>query len=194
MIYLVPLLTIIAAGLFSLRSAHSKETRLVLTTTIHRPASFVFEVIGAVERSPVWRRRPQWLPGPLRISNMSRWGEHTPAEQRASGRTRQGLEEIWIRHVQNREFGYRSIRRRDLSYESTFQLSPGDGKCQLTWEIRYRVHRLPDILSQTAIAAAARKSMASSLEYIRRMALIVPDSVCDRHAIYEDRRGQIPAA
>lgn len=194
MIYVLSLLTIFAATIFSLRTSNSRETRLVLSKTIHRPASSVFELIGAVERAPVWRRRPYWLPGPLRISTMSRWGERGSADQHRAGGAHGRPEEIWIRHLQNREFGYRSVRRRDLSYESTFRLSPGEGKCQLTWEIRYRVHRLPDIIGQTAIAAAARQSMESSLEYIQRLALSYPESVCSRDGIYEARRGQIPAA
>lgn len=194
MMYVLSLLTVVAVGFLSLRGSHSKEIRLVLSTIIHRPASLVFEVIGTVERAPVWSRQPAWLPGPLRISIMSRWGDHTPTHQRAAGGTLKGPEEIWNRHMPDHEFAYRSVRRRDLSYESTFRLSPDDGKCRLTWEIRCRVYRLPDIVGRAAIAAAARESMANSLDYIRRLVLSGPESVRADTRIYEARRGHIPAA
>jgi hypothetical protein len=194
MIYVLSMVTLIVAAVLSLRTTHSRETRLVLSTTIARPASVVFSVIGAMERAPVWRRRPVWLPSPLRITLMTPWGEFAQAKTRKSGIGPKGPEEIWVRHLKNREFGYRSVRRHDLSFESTFRLAPEEGKCLLTWEIRYRVHRLPDILGKSAIEAGARASMANSLELIQRFALGYPDTVSTRDLIYEARRDQISAA
>jgi hypothetical protein len=194
MIYLFSLLTIVAATFVSLRTSNSRETRLILSTTIHRPASSVFELVGAVDQVPVWRRRPCWLPGPLRISTMSGWGERVSGNRRSTGAALRNPEEIWIRHLPNREFGYRSVRHRDISYESIFHLSSGDGKCLLTWEIHYQLHRLRDIIGHAAIAAAARESMESSLDHIRRLALSHPETVHAHDGLYEARRGQIPAA
>jgi hypothetical protein len=194
MLYVLSLLTIAVVAFFALRTSNSRETRLVLSATIPRPDGSVFAVIGAVERAPVWYRQPCWLPGPLRISIMTPWGELSPTGKRKTGSRPNGPEEIWIRHLKNREFGYRSIRRRDLSYESTFRLSQEDGKCRLTWEVRYQVHRLPDIISQAAIATAARASMANSFKLIQRLALSSPDAVRARDLIYEARRDQISAA
>jgi len=194
MLYVLSFLTIVVAAFFSLRTSNSRETKLELSATIPRSAGSVFAVIGAVERAPVWCRRPYWLPNPMRISVMAPWGERSSARKRKTGIGPRGPEEIWIRHLKNREFGYRSIRRHDLSYESIFRLSPEDGKCRLTWEVRYRVHRLPDLMSQAAIAAAARASMENSLKLIQRLVLSCPDSVRARDLIHEARRDQISAA
>jgi hypothetical protein len=118
MLYVLSLLTIVVAAFFSLRTSNSRETKLELSATIPRSAGSVFAVIGEVERVPVWCRQPYWLPNPMRISVMAPWGERSSARKRKTGSGPRGPEEIWIRHLKNREFGYRSIRRHDLSYES----------------------------------------------------------------------------
>lgn len=125
---------------------------------------------------------------------MTPWGEFAQARTRKSGTRPKGPEKIWVRHLKNREFGYRSVRRHDLSFESTFRLAPEEGKCLLTWQIRYQVHRLPDILGKSAIEADARASMANSLALIQRLALGYPDTVSTRDLMYQPRRDQISAA
>jgi hypothetical protein len=192
MIYALPFLIFGLATFFSLRTSYSREARLVLSTIIHRPASCVFDVIGDVERAPVWHRRPYWLPGPLRVSTLACWGDLAPARRHAAGNGRRAPDEISIRCLEGREFAYRSICRRDLSYESSFRLSPDGGKCLLTWEIRYQVHRLPDIISRATITAAARMSMVNSLEYIRRFANSREHIF--RHDPAYESSGQLPAA
>lgn len=194
MIYALSLLVLLAAAIISLRILHPRETRMVLSAIIDLPASTVFEVIGDVNKLPSWGRHPHWLPRPLRISTMSRWGEHIPLEQRSACGRHSAPEEIRIRCLHNQELGYQSLRRRELSFESTFRLTPNSGKCQLTWEVRYQTHRLPDILGGKTIAHAARASMASSLEYIQRLALHRPDSVYAGNGMYETHRDHIPAA
>jgi hypothetical protein len=194
MIYALSFLGLFAAAIFGLRIVHPREIRMVLSAIIDLPASTVFEVIGDLNKLPSWGRHPHWLPRPLRISTMSRWGEHLPLEQRpASGR--KGVpEEIRIRCIPNQELGYQSFRRRRLYFESIFRLAPDSGKCQLTWEVRYQTHRLPDILGGRRIANASRASMASSLEYIQRLALQRPDSICAGNGMYEAHQDHIPAA
>jgi hypothetical protein len=192
MIYVLPFLIFGLAAFFSLRTSHSREARLVLSTIIQRPASCVFDVIGDVERVPVWHRRPCWLPGPLRVSTLACWGDPTPAHRHAAGNGRKAPDEIRIRCLEGREFAYRSMRRRDLNYESSFRLSPDGGKCLLTWEIRYQVHRLPDVMSRATIAAAARMSMANSLEHIRRFTNSREHIF--RHDPAYESSGQLPAA
>jgi len=194
MIYALSLLGLFAAAMFGLRIVHPRETRMVLSAVIDLPASTVFEVIGDLNRLPSWGRHPHWLPRPLRISTMSRWGEHVPMEQRPACGHHSAPEEIRIRCLQNRELGYQSLRHRAVDFESTFRLTPDSGKCQLTWEVRYQTHRLPDILGGRRIANAARASMASSLEYIQRLALHRPDSVYAPNGMYEAHRDHIPAA
>jgi hypothetical protein len=194
MIYALSLFVLLAAAIMSLRILHPRETRMVLSAIIDLPASAVFEVIGDVTRLPSWGRHPHWLPRPLRISTMSRWGEHIPLDQRSACGRHTAPEEIRIRCLHNQELGYQSLRRRELSFESTFRLTPDSGKCQLTWEVRFQTHRLPDILGRKTIANAARASMASSLEYIQRLALYRPDAICARSGMYETHRDHIPAA
>ncbi len=194
MIYVLSMVALIVAAFLSLRATHTKETKLVLSTTIARPAAVVYPLIGKEERVPIWRRSPFWLPSPLRITLMSAWGELTQARTRKTGLHHTGTEEICVRHLKNREFGYRSVRRHDLSFESTFRLTPGEGECLLTWEIRYRVCRLPDILGKPAIEAGARASMSISLALIERLALGYPATVSTRELIHEARRDQISAA
>jgi hypothetical protein len=194
MIYVLSFLTAVVAVFVSLRTSNSRETRLVLSATIPRSVSSVFAVIGAAERAPVWCRQPDWLPNPLRISVMTPWGARPSVQGKKNGGGFKGPEEIWIRHLNDREFGYRSIRHRDLSYESVFHLFPEDGKCRLTWEVCYQVHRLPDIIRQARIAAAARASMEVSLKMIQRLALSSPDSVPAHDLIYQARRDQVSAA
>ena len=194
MIYVLSMVTLVVAAVLSLRNSHSRETRLVLSTTIARPASVVFSVIGAMGGTPAWRRGPLWLPSALRITLMSPRGEFTQARKQKSGTLPKGQEEIWIRHLKNRELGYRSVRRHDLSFASTFRLAPEEGNCLLTWEVRYRVYRLPDILGRSAIEARARASMSSALAMIQRLALGYPLPVSTRDRIYEARRNQISAA
>ena len=194
MIYALPLLVVFAAVIISLRIMHPRETRMVLSAIIDLPASTVFEVIGDLNRLPSWGRHPHWLPRPLRISTMSRWGEHLPLEQRTASGRNVAPEEIRIRCIPNRELGYQSCRHRGLNFESIFRLAPDSGRCHLTWEVRYQTRRLPDILGGRTIANAARASMASSLEYIQRLALHRPDAVCARNGMYGAHRDHIPAA
>jgi hypothetical protein len=113
--------------------------------------------------------------------------------RRPCGARLTGSEEIRIRHLKNREFAYLSIRP-NLVYESTFRLVPGDGKCHLTWEVRYSVHRLPDILHQSRIAATARAQMSESLDYIQRIVLASASPRRCRSRIFVARRDQVPAA
>ena len=63
----------------------------------------------------------------------------------------------------------------------------------LTWEIRFRAHRLPDILGRQAIEANARASMTKTLALIQRLALSYTGKAT-RDLIYEARRDQISAA
>lgn len=170
MIYVLPFLIFGVAAFFSLRTSYSREARLVLSTVVHRPASCVFDVISDVERAPVWHRRPYWLPGPLRVSTLACWGDLAPARRRAAGDRRKAPDEISIRCLEGREFAYRSICCRGISYESNFRLSPDGGRCLVTWEVRYQVHRVADVIGRAAIRSAAHMSMASSLEYIRHFA------------------------
>ncbi len=125
---------------------------------------------------------------------MAGWDKILPADHRVSGSTRGYQEEIHVRSIQNREFGYCSIRRRDLIYESTFRLSAENGKCLLIWEIRYQLFRLPDIVTRNIIAASVHRSMSNSLGMIRRLALIRPASLYRREELFEARRGHVPAA
>ncbi len=194
MIYVMSMATLIAVAVVSLRTAHAKEKRLSLSTTIARPAGVVFAVIDAMERAPTWRRSPFWLPSFLRITLMKPWGEFAQSRTRKSGFYLKGPEEIWVRHLKNREIGYRSVRRHDLSFESTFRIAPDDGKCVLTWEIRYRVCRLSDILGKSAIEAGTRRSMADSLAWIQRLALSYTGTASIRDLKYEARRNQVSAA
>jgi hypothetical protein len=188
------LLILFIAAAWSVRSAKSKETRFVLSTIIPRPVDVVFNVVSSREGSPAWRRKPLWLPSPMRVTFMASGGEHAKGAAPGTAGRLEGHEEIWIRHLKNREFGYKSVRRNDLSYESTFRLMPEDGKCLLIWEVRYRVRRLPDLLGKPLLDAAARAGMAGSLEWIRRLALSSPESSRARSLIYEARRDQVPAA
>jgi hypothetical protein len=125
---------------------------------------------------------------------MAGWGEPVPAVQRASSLDHRVPEEIHVRSLQNREFGYCSIRRRDLIYESTFRLSDEDGKCLLIWEIRYQLFRLPDLVTRNIIAAGVHRNMLKSLGTIRRLALTHPVAVYPRKELFEARRGHVPAA
>jgi len=143
MIYWMSFLSMVAAAFVSLRSYKPRETRLVLSKTIPRPAESVFQVIKAVEQAPVWRRHPAWLPDFLRVSRMSGWGGHGPYQKKVSSVRLHGPEEIAIHSLNNCEFGYQSIRPHDLRYASRFRLTPQGDKCHLTWEVRFQVHRLP---------------------------------------------------
>jgi hypothetical protein len=192
--YIVSFLTIVAATFVTLRSHRPKEMRLVLSRTIHRPASSVFDIVGAVDRVPVWRRMPGWSPGFLKISVMSGWGEHFAPGKRGKGAEQMGPEEIRIRHIRNREFAYLSIRPKDLSYESTFRIVPADIKCQLVWEIRFRVSRVPDILRRRAIAAAVCARMSRSLDYIQHIAMSSADCSRRPDRMFATRRDHVPAA
>ena len=198
MIYLLLVLLVLAVGFLSLKTVQPRETRLVLSKVIGRPADSVFDVIGALEQAPVWRRRPSWMPRFFRMPDLSRWGEHIAANERLSHRSKSKSEEIHIRHIANREFTYRSILPHDLSYQSTFQVSPQDGVCRLSWEIRFQVCRLPDRIRLTAIADSVRESMARSLDYIQRLALVSPGQISlhrpiDEH-VYVTSRDEVPAA
>ncbi len=194
MIYLLSMATLIVAAAVSFRSTQSRERILMLSTTISRPASVVFSLIGAAERAPVWRRGPTWLPSPLRITRLVPWGESAAGRKRYPGIRLTGPEEILVRHLKDREFGYRSVRRHDFSFESTFRLAPEEGKCLLTWEIRYRAYRLPDVLGTLAIEAGAKKSMQNSLALIQRLSLGLPATASARDSIYEACRDQVSAA
>lgn len=194
MIYLLSIATLIFAAAVVRRTTHAKERTLVLSTTIARPAGLVFSLIGAAKRAPVWRRGPGWLPSPLRLTRLIPWGESSAGGNRKSGIRLDGLEEVRIRHLEDREFGYQSIRPHDLSFESTFRLAPREGECLLTWELSYRVHRLPDILGMSVIETGARKSMEISLALIRRLALGCPGIAPARDAVSEARGDQVSAA
>jgi hypothetical protein len=193
MIYLLSLLTIAVVAIASARTTHGRCTKVVLTATIPRPASSIFAVISATERAPVWRRHPVWLPHPLRIATLIPCGDR-PHPKRVSRHGLQGPEEIFVRQVKNREFGYRSLRRHDLSYESTFLLSPGEGKCRVTWEVQIRTHRLADILAQRFILAATQASMAHSLQWIQHVVLSRTDMAHSPGRIFAAPQDQIPAA
>jgi hypothetical protein len=188
------LLTGAVFAAWSVRSATPRETNLVLSTVIARPVDVVFDVVSSRAGLPAWRRKPLWLPPALRLTLMTPGGEHSRGAASEKGSRLEGSEEIWIRHLKNREFGYKSVRRNDLSYESTFHFMPEDGKCLLVWEVSYRVRRLPDLLGRPLLDAAARAGMAGLLEWIRRLALSNPESSRVRSLIYEARRDQVPAA
>lgn len=194
MIYALSLLLLCAAAIISRRLLHPRETRMVQSAVIELPASTVFEIIGDLRRLPSWGRHPRWLPRPLRLSTMSRWGEQLLLEERSSSSRGIAPEEIRIRCIANQEFGYQSLRRHGLNFESIFRLAADSGKCRLTWEVRYQTRRLADILGGKTIADAARASMASSLEYIRRLALQRPDAVETQNGMYQAHRDHIPAA
>ena len=194
MIYWMSFLSMVAAAFVSLRSYKPRETRLVLSKTIPRPAESVFQVIKAVEQAPVWRRHPAWLPDFLRVSRMSGWGGHGPYQKKVSSVRLHGPEEIAIHSLNNCEFGYQSIRPHDLRYASRFRLTPQGDKCHLTGEVRFQVHRLPDVLSLSRIAAEARADMAYSMDYIHRIAVTTHDSTQKRGRIFMTRRDHAPAA
>jgi hypothetical protein len=194
MIWYLSISAILIAGLFSVRRTLPRETTLTLSATIGRPASSVFKIIEDAERAIEWRRRPHWLPAPLRLSMLSCWGEPLPVDRNAGTGTRCREEEIRIRCLQDRELEYSRIRRNDLSYESTFRLMPADGQCLLTWQIRYQAHRLADILGRTRIATASLESMANSLDFIDRLARSRQEADVAHSHIYEAHRGQVPAA
>ncbi len=187
-------LTVAVAAAWSVHSAKSRETRVVLSTIIPRPVDVVFKVVSSQAGSPVWRRRPFWLPPPMRFTLMTASEKHRYDTGWSKGCKLQGPEEIRIRDLKNREFGYQSVRRNDFSYESIFRFVPEDGKCLLVWEVRYQAHRLPDLLGRPLLDAAVRNGMAGSLEWIRRLALSTPESSRVRSLIFAARRDQIPAA
>lgn len=186
------LLMVTGASLLALHAMLAHESRVVLSTAIPCPEGCVFEVIETAHRTPAWRLGPRWLPGPLRISALACWGDESSAHL-SRGHYRQiSPDEIVIRRLQNREFSYR-CNGRGLSYESTFRIFHDRGGCFLRWEIRYRLRRLPDVIGRRLIAAAARRSMAFSLEHIRRFA------VCRarpnrRAVVYDSTRDQAAAA
>jgi hypothetical protein len=147
MIYWMSFFSVVAAAFVSLRGYKPRETRLVLSKVIPRPVESVFQVIKAVEQAPVWRRHPAWLPDFLRVSRMSGWGGHRPYRKKTSDVRLHGPEEIAIHSLNDREFGYQSSRPRDLRYASRFRLKAQGERCHLTWEVRFQVRRLPDVLS-----------------------------------------------
>jgi hypothetical protein len=194
MISAVLFFALLASAILAVRKIRPRETRLVLSAAIDLPVHSIFEVIGDARKTPSWRRQPRWLPGPLRVSTLARWGEHIPLEQRSPGARRGASEEISIRCIADREFGFRSVLRNEPSYESILHIIPENGKCRITWEIWYETRRLPDLVRRKSIAQAARASMADSLEYIQRLALLSAAPVSSRSRIHEAQRGQIPAA
>jgi hypothetical protein len=194
MIVTVSFLVIVAGAFLSLRTTNSREVRFALSAIIPRSAASIYEIISANEMAPVWRRQPCWLPNPLRMSTMIPWGCSFGAGNRGAGSHPRGPEEIRVRHMKNREFSYLSIRPHDLSCASTFRLVPEEGKCRLTWEVHFKVRRWSDIVSQPAIAAAARDSMQESFRMIQHLLLSRPDSIRSRELIFEARRDQAPAA
>ena len=186
------LVMVTAVSLLALHAMLAHENRVILSTVIPCPEGRVFEVIDAVHRTPSWRLRPRWLPRPLRISALACWGDESSAHFSRSRHQQLAPDEIVIRRLQNREFSYRCSGR-SLSFESTFRTFHDRGGCFLSWEIRYRSRRLPDVISRPLIAAAARRSMAFSLEYIRRFAICRarPDR---RAPVYDSTWNQIAAA
>ncbi len=187
------LLTVIVAAIWSLHSVRSRETRLVQSVIIPSPVEAVFGVISSRERLPEWYRKPCWLPPPMRVTLPKPIGYGQPASAKPA-RKIDGPEEIRIRHMNNREFAYKSVRSRDLSYESTFRVVPEESGCLLIWELRYRICRLPDLLGRPLIDAAVRAGMRGSLDSICRLALISTESARPRSRILEARRDHVPAA
>lgn len=192
MVFLLSFLIVAAAVLLRLNAAR-RDIRVVISATIPRSLSSVYDVISAVEMAPEWHRRPIWLPEPLRLARMVPWGSAAHGN-RCAGSLPRGSEEISIRHIKNREFSYASTRLRDLSYESIFRLVPDQGRCRLTWEVRANIRRVPDIVGRHAIASALQSSMKESFRMVQHLVLSRPEPIRSRDLIYEARRGQIPAA
>jgi len=186
------LLMVTAASLLALHALLSHESSVVLSAVIPCPEGCVFEVIDAVHRSPAWLLRPRWLPVPLRISALACWGDESSAHFSRGCQKQLPPDEIVIRSLQNREFSYR-CNGRGLSFESTFRVFHDRSGCFLSWEIRYRLRRLPDMIGRPLIAAAVRRSMAFSLEHIRRFA-ICRARPNRRAAFYDSTWNQVAAA
>jgi hypothetical protein len=186
------LFMVTAASFLALHAMLAHESRVVLSTVIPCPEGCVFEVIDAVHRTPAWRLGPRWLPGPLRISALGIWGDESRSHLSRGHHRQLPPDEIVIRSLQNREFSYRCSGS-GLNFESTFRIFHDRGGCFLSWEIRYRLRRLPDVISRHLIAAGARRSMAFSLEHIRRSAVCRarPDR---RTAVYDSTRNQVATA
>ncbi len=194
MIQAMGLLLVVAGVLLVFRIIAKREDCISLSAMIDRPPECVFEVVGSVGRTPLWRGQPCWLPRPFRILALACWGDRSSDRTRGGGCCHQTTDagELRVRSVPDREFSCRRIRK-DLSYESVFRISPGNGRCLLVWELRYQLRRVPDILSRRMIAADARRSMERSLDHIRRFALSL--EVSGRHEQrFESRGSQISAA
>jgi len=192
--YAISILAVFAAAWMAVRCHQARETRMELTAIIDRPPSRIFSLIEEIECEPLWHRHPGWLPGPLRISAMSALGEHIPGRQARGRASSTRPREIHIRCFRDREFSCLSIHPQNVTCESTFRLYPEHGKCRLNWEIRYRSHRLSDLLRRREVAAAVRASMTTSMERLRRRALDTQPPIYLHSTVYEARRGQIPAA
>jgi len=194
MVYLMGFVIFAAAATISVRSAARKETRLLASISISRPAKAVFEIIEHVGREIVWYRKSDWLPRPLRVSQLSCWHEHVPPDQRHQTAGVKTPAQVSIHLLEDCVFTYRSTHECDMDYECSFRLGMESGKCLLTWEMRYQVRRLADILARQRIVNSTADSMARSLEYIKRLALAPERSQFSRAALHRNRRGQIPAA
>ncbi len=194
MIQAMILLLVVSGILFAFRLINTGEDCISLSAVIDRPAECVFEVVGSLGRTPFWRGQPRWLPRPFRVLALACWGDRS-SDRAHSLRLRERASEageLRVRSMRDREFSCGRIRK-DLSYESVFRISPGNGRCLLVWELRYQLHRVPDILSRRMIAADARRSMERSLEHIRRFALSL-ESAGRREQHFESPGSQITAA
>jgi hypothetical protein len=194
MIYVLPLLTIMVVAMVSMRTTQARLAKVVVTASIPGPASSVFAVISTMNRVPAWQRRPVWLPPTLQISVMTPYGSRRHRSKRPDRNGLRGPEEIFVRQVKNREFAYGSLRKHDLSFESTFRLAPGEGKCRVTWEVIIRAHRIPDILGKRRILATTRASMAHSLQGIQQMVLSRQPAALPPARIFAAPQNQAPAA
>lgn len=128
----------------SLNLMRPYRRRLVQSTGISAPCHVVFDLISDVERVPAWYWEPVWLPRFLRASKLSRWSEHIPHSFRMDVSRGDDRGDIQIRDVRGREFGYCFVNPGVMTYETIFRIAPRQNGCQLTWEIRYQLHRSID--------------------------------------------------
>lgn len=160
--------SVVAAMWLLVRNRRASETCLVRTIAIRAPAPVVFDLVGRVDWMPEWYRKPGWMRGLIGVSILSRWGEHIPCGSRAD-KPGNG-NEIRIRWMHNRELGYTHLAGA-LEYHSTFRLSARDRGCLLTWEVRYRMPRIVDLVTNhPVIEPETSRSMTESLEIIRCVA------------------------
>lgn len=138
-------ITLLAAIVLKLMRPY--RIRLVQSTGISAPHSVVFDLVSDADRVPGWYGEPLWLPSFLRVSTLSRWSEQIPRSSRIDIAAPDGGGDLQTREVRGREFGYCFSWPGVMTYETIFRLFPRQDGCQLTWELRFQLHRSVDKLA-----------------------------------------------